>query len=233
MSESLSAVRCAPLTCLSSLELASMLPRRLPPPPLGVGPWGGAIYMRAHASHILQRHRHARRRKAKNQQTTCSKESIRRPTAMSVAGAVTIAAACAVAVPSRAPMSSASDDEARCGATAAAGAGGSPLEPKPPHECAVCLSELPAGDEAAVPVRRRTLPACGHAFHADCIGRWLPLRPECPLCRRPVLLAGGGGQRAAAGAPAAWARPAATIACGFGDGRVVWSRSPVPPPDSD
>ncbi|XP_008660032.1 E3 ubiquitin-protein ligase synoviolin [Zea mays] len=148
---------------------------------------------------------------------------------MSVAGAVTTAA-----VPSRAPMSSASVDEARCGggATAAAGAGGSPL-PAPPHECAVCLSELPAGAEAAVPVRRRTLPACGHAFHADCIGRWLPLRPECPLCRRPVLLAGGGGQRAAAGAPAAWARPAATIACGFGDGRVVWSRSPVPPPDSD
>ena len=96
----------------------------------------------------------------------------------------------------------------------------------PSHECAVCLFELPpagAGSQPAV----RALPACGHAFHAECIGRWLPLRPECPLCRRPVPLAGaaGGGQQAAAAAPA-WAWPATTIACGFGDGRVVWTRSP-------
>uniref|UniRef100_A0A0D9VV02 RING-type E3 ubiquitin transferase n=1 Tax=Leersia perrieri TaxID=77586 RepID=A0A0D9VV02_9ORYZ len=89
-----------------------------------------------------------------------------------------------------------------------------------PRECAVCLSEL-AG--AAV----RTLPGCGHGFHEECIGRWLPLRAECPLCRRPVPVEVG----VAEAEPAAWtssstSRAARTMACAFGDGRVVWTRSP-------
>uniref|UniRef100_A0A0D3FJH6 RING-type E3 ubiquitin transferase n=1 Tax=Oryza barthii TaxID=65489 RepID=A0A0D3FJH6_9ORYZ len=53
------------------------------------------------------------------------------------------------------------------------------------QECAVCLCELagaagcskPEAAAAAV----RTLPGCGHGFHAECIGRWLPLRAECPI----------------------------------------------------
>jgi len=130
---------------------------------------------------------------------------------MLIVGAVTIAAATA-AVLSLASSESSASDEARRGATVASEVAGLPL-PAPSHECAVCLSELPAGAE---PAAVRALPACGHAFHADCIGRWLQLRPECPLCRHPVPLAGaaGGGQQAT------------TIACGFGDGRVVWTRSP-------
>jgi hypothetical protein len=147
---------------------------------------------------------------------------------MAIVGAVTIAAATA-AVLSLASSESLASDEARSGATAAAEAG-SPL-PATSHECAVCLSELPAGAGSQPAVR--ALPACGHAFHADCIGRWLPLRPECPLCRRPVPIAdadadagGQQGQQPAAAAAPAWARPATTIACGFGDGRVVWTRSP-------
>jgi len=103
---------------------------------------------------------------------------------MAIVGAVTIAAATA-AVLSLASSESLAYDEARSGATAAAEAG-SPL-PATSHECAVCLSELPAGAGSQPAVR--ALPACGHAFHADCIGRWLPLRPECPLCRRPVPIA--------------------------------------------
>ncbi|XP_066347276.1 E3 ubiquitin-protein ligase Os06g0535400-like [Miscanthus floridulus] len=138
---------------------------------------------------------------------------------MPIVGAVTIAAATA-AVLSLASSESSASDEAHRGATVASEVAGLPL-PAPSHECAVCLSELPAGAE---PAAVRALPACGHAFHADCIGRWLQLRPECPLCRHPVPLAGG-GQQAAAAAPA-WARPATTIAFGFGDGRVVWTRSP-------
>ncbi|CAN6289202.1 unnamed protein product [Urochloa humidicola] len=145
--------------------------------------------------------------------------------AVAAAGAVTVAACATAAVLA---LTSPSHGEARSSAAVAEAA-----LPAPSRECAVCLSELmPAG---APPAAVRALPACGHAFHADCIGRWLPLRPECPLCRRPVPLAGGEeaaarpvpaleAAAAAAHAPA-WARPV-RIACGFGDGRVVWTRSP-------
>ncbi|OEL38714.1 hypothetical protein BAE44_0000267 [Dichanthelium oligosanthes] len=146
------------------------------------------------------------------------------------AGAVTVAACATAAAAAVLALTSSSHDEARNGATVAEA-----VLPATSRECAVCLSELPVGAEEEPPAGPepavRALPACGHAFHADCIGRWLPLRPECPLCRRPVLL--DGGLQAAARAVAAsatpappWARPARGIACGFGDGRVVWTRSP-------
>ena len=115
--------------------------------------------------------------------------------------------------------------------------------PAPAQECAVCLSELAgaagcSGDSEAPAVPVRMLPGCGHGFHEECIGRWLLLRPECPLCRSPVP-----ADVAADGRPAmkavvpeavlaepslAWSRPA-RIACGFGEGRVVWTRSPPVP----
>ncbi|CAL4931438.1 unnamed protein product [Urochloa decumbens] len=156
---------------------------------------------------------------------------------MAVIVAATVAAAAAVLALTSPSLS---HDEGRSGATTVAEA--ALPAARPSRECAVCLSELmPAGAPAPAeerpgsddgePAAVRALPACGHAFHADCIGRWLPLRPECPLCRRPVPLAGGQQAAArpvaalAAAAPAAWARPA-RIACGFGDGRVVWTRSP-------
>ncbi|CAN6284447.1 unnamed protein product [Urochloa humidicola] len=151
--------------------------------------------------------------------------------AVTVAACATAAAAAAVLALTSPPRPS--HDEARSGATLGEAEA---AIPEPSRECAVCLSELmPAaeehpGSDDAEPPAVRALPACGHAFHADCIGRWLPLRPECPLCRRPATIAGGteaAGRPAAAlaAAPAAWARPA-RIACGFGDGRVVWTRSP-------
>ncbi|CAN6300624.1 unnamed protein product [Urochloa humidicola] len=155
---------------------------------------------------------------------------------VAAAGAVTVAA-CATAAAAAAVLALTSHDEAQSGATVAEAA----LPPAPSHECAVCLSELvpdgaaaaeeerPGSDDDEPAAAVRALPACGHAFHADCIGRWLPLRPECPLCRRPAPLAGrqqaAADRPAVAAAPAAWARPA-RIACGFGDGRVVWTRSP-------
>uniref|UniRef100_M8BCP4 RING-type domain-containing protein n=1 Tax=Aegilops tauschii TaxID=37682 RepID=M8BCP4_AEGTA len=74
----------------------------------------------------------------------------------------------------------------------------------------------------------RVLSGCGHGFHDECIGRWLLLRPECPLCRCPVVTADSRLARKAvslAEAAPALSRPA-RIACGFGDGRVVWTRSP-------
>jgi hypothetical protein len=155
---------------------------------------------------------------------------------VAAAGAVTVAACATAAAAAVLALTSSSDEARSGGATVAEATDDAVLQPAPSRECAVCLSKLPAGaaeersgpDE---PAAVRALPACGHAFHADCIGRWLPLRPECPLCRRPVLLAGG--QEAAAtpaaalatAAAPAWARPA-RIACVFGDGRVLWTRSP-------
>ncbi|GJN31705.1 hypothetical protein PR202_gb20133 [Eleusine coracana subsp. coracana] len=145
--------------------------------------------------------------------------------------AVTMAAACATAAAAAvfalASSSSSSDDDAAVTVEASSSS----------RECAVCLSELSAcggvgGSSDDEPLGVQRLPGCGHGFHAECIGRWLPLRPECPLCRRPVPFEVAGtsasdqpdAARTVAAAPA-WARPA-RIACGFGDGRVVWTRSP-------
>ncbi|XP_062115150.1 RING-H2 finger protein ATL52-like [Humulus lupulus] len=47
-------------------------------------------------------------------------------------------------------------------------------------ECAVCLGEL----EEKVLVR--LLPNCRHAFHVQCIDKWLSLHSDCPLCRSLV-----------------------------------------------
>lgn len=61
------------------------------------------------------------------------------------------------------------------------------------RECAVCMGELDARTGAGVPL---TLLPCGmssatpHAFHADCLERWLLVRATCPTCRsdvRPLL----------------------------------------------
>ncbi|KAJ3694925.1 hypothetical protein LUZ60_000302 [Juncus effusus] len=51
------------------------------------------------------------------------------------------------------------------------------LGPKEPFDCAVCLSEFLNDDKL------RLLPACGHAFHLNCIDTWLLSNSTCPLCR--------------------------------------------------
>ncbi len=48
----------------------------------------------------------------------------------------------------------------------------------PPAECTVCLAHADA------PVAL----ACGHAFHAACLSRWLELTPTCPLCRASATM---------------------------------------------
>uniref|UniRef100_A0ACD5Z039 Uncharacterized protein n=1 Tax=Avena sativa TaxID=4498 RepID=A0ACD5Z039_AVESA len=47
--------------------------------------------------------------------------------------------------------------------------------------CAVCITELAAGETA------RVLPRCGHAFHVDCVDMWLKSHSTCPLCRCPAV----------------------------------------------
>jgi len=49
----------------------------------------------------------------------------------------------------------------------------------PPAECAVCLQQFGAEDTL------RAMP-CAHAFHQDCILRWLRVNHVCPLCRHAL-----------------------------------------------
>ncbi|CAL4916890.1 unnamed protein product [Urochloa decumbens] len=59
----------------------------------------------------------------------------------------------------------------RCGGHDRAAAG---------YYCCVCISACRDGEEI------RWLP-CGHAFHRDCVDRWLArCRRTCPLCRLHV-----------------------------------------------
>ncbi|GLJ09585.1 hypothetical protein SUGI_0112380 [Cryptomeria japonica] len=44
-------------------------------------------------------------------------------------------------------------------------------------ECAVCLCEFEEREKG------RTLPACKHSFHVDCIDKWLNSHSTCPICR--------------------------------------------------
>jgi len=51
--------------------------------------------------------------------------------------------------------------------------------------CSICVDEFRPEEEI------RTLPACGHSFHATCIGQWLTgSRPTCPNCNSNVREAG-------------------------------------------
>ena len=50
----------------------------------------------------------------------------------------------------------------------------------PAADCAVCITELAAGEAA------RLLPRCGHAFHVECVDMWLRSHSTCPLCRCAV-----------------------------------------------
>jgi hypothetical protein len=47
--------------------------------------------------------------------------------------------------------------------------------------CAVCITELAAGETA------RVLPRCGHGFHVACVDMWLKSHSTCPLCRCPAV----------------------------------------------
>ncbi|CAI5536197.1 unnamed protein product [Closterium sp. Naga37s-1] len=45
------------------------------------------------------------------------------------------------------------------------------------RECAVCLGEYEDGECV------KTLPSCGHRFHATCIDIWFCAHTTCPICR--------------------------------------------------
>ncbi|XP_027368063.1 putative RING-H2 finger protein ATL21A [Abrus precatorius] len=43
--------------------------------------------------------------------------------------------------------------------------------------CSICLSEYVPKETV------KSIPECGHCFHAQCIDEWLPLNASCPICR--------------------------------------------------
>ncbi|KAI3935138.1 hypothetical protein MKX01_031405 [Papaver californicum] len=45
------------------------------------------------------------------------------------------------------------------------------------NTCAICLSEYQPKETL------KSLPACFHYFHADCVDAWLHLKSTCPVCR--------------------------------------------------
>ncbi|KAL4117166.1 hypothetical protein PRNP1_001546 [Phytophthora ramorum] len=55
-------------------------------------------------------------------------------------------------------------------------------EGEEPNVCVICLDgNMVTGEEEQVEAL-----ACGHVFHARCIGQWLLYRRMCPVDRRPV-----------------------------------------------
>ena len=61
---------------------------------------------------------------------------------------------------------------------------------RPSQECAVCMTQLlPTPPAAPAPGKEPVSTVCGHAFHSECIMRWLatdehPGGGTCPVCRR-------------------------------------------------
>ena len=48
------------------------------------------------------------------------------------------------------------------------------------ENCSICQDPMEAGQET------RTLLACSHCFHRECIDRWFQEHVQCPVCRRDV-----------------------------------------------
>ncbi|CAJ1974384.1 unnamed protein product [Sphenostylis stenocarpa] len=51
------------------------------------------------------------------------------------------------------------------------------LPKKGEKTCPICLSEYMPKETV------KSIPECGHCFHAQCIDEWLPLNASCPICR--------------------------------------------------
>jgi len=49
-------------------------------------------------------------------------------------------------------------------------------------ECVVCMSEIDLKTDR----KNTVITPCGHLFHSQCLGEWMNLRHECPLCRREL-----------------------------------------------
>lgn len=48
-------------------------------------------------------------------------------------------------------------------------------------ECSICLYEFSCGD------KMKRMPSCLHAFHPECLDKWLKVNATCPICRISLL----------------------------------------------
>ncbi|GBG90037.1 hypothetical protein CBR_g50130 [Chara braunii] len=48
--------------------------------------------------------------------------------------------------------------------------------------CAICLQDMVKGEMV------RVLPNCAHAFHKDCVDKWLSQQGICPVCRDEIVV---------------------------------------------
>ncbi|CAA6675816.1 unnamed protein product [Spirodela intermedia] len=48
------------------------------------------------------------------------------------------------------------------------------------ESCCICQEDYANGDDLGVLT-------CGHDFHASCVGRWLVLKNNCPICKKTGL----------------------------------------------
>lgn len=66
-----------------------------------------------------------------------------------------------------------------------------PKDDQDNEQCVICLSESEddVDDGGGERGRWRMLPGCAHAFHKDCVVKWLRNRTTCPLCRSDVAVA--------------------------------------------
>mmetsp|Transcript_71804 Transcript_71804/g.149994 ORF Transcript_71804/g.149994 Transcript_71804/m.149994 type:complete len:647 (+) Transcript_71804:352-2292(+) len=57
-----------------------------------------------------------------------------------------------------------------------------PIQGEQENDCAICMMTVGSDNDSGP---RVTTP-CDHHFHEDCLKRWIEIKMECPVCRRPV-----------------------------------------------
>ena len=48
-------------------------------------------------------------------------------------------------------------------------------------ECVICMNPVDV-----TRLKARMVAPCGHCFHPPCLQRWMEIKMECPVCRRPL-----------------------------------------------